>query len=177
MEQSEFPQTRGERLNYFGLITTDKGMFLTIRTASLWMAFTAIGKPEIDKVIDKAKNHYAPELLRAISEGRYEITADKLIKEDDVLNFMGSLMPLYDFRMWLSFIPDGETALTDIPSAIKSAKSEHVKKMLKKAQEFHYENSRYPEGRELFNMGEDAHGYKDWDAFRKTFFRYFSEGG
>jgi hypothetical protein len=65
----------------------------------------------------------------------------------------------------------------DITKAISKAKSETVNKMLKSAQAFHDDNSRYPEGRELFNMGKDAHGYDDWETFRKTFVRYFSEAG
>ena len=70
------------------------------------------------------------------------------------------------------------TALKDIPTAIKTAKSEETtKKMLKAAQAFHDDNGRYPEGRELFNIGKDAHGYEDWETFRKTFVRYFSEAG
>ena len=69
------------------------------------------------------------------------------------------------------------TALKDILAAIKPAKSERAKKMLKSAQAFHDDNGRYPEGRELFNMGKDAHGYDDWETFRKTFVRYFSEAG
>jgi hypothetical protein len=70
------------------------------------------------------------------------------------------------------------TALQDIPTAIKAAKKpETVQKMLKTAQAFHAENGRYPEGRELFDMGKEAHGYDDWETFRKTFVRYFSEAG
>ena len=69
------------------------------------------------------------------------------------------------------------TALQDIPTAIKAAKSDPVKKTLKAAQAFHDDNGRYPEGRELFGKGKDAHGYGDWETFRKTFVRYFSEAG
>ena len=67
--------------------------------------------------------------------------------------------------------------MKDIPTAIKAARSESVKKTLKAAQAFHDDNGRYPEGRELFSMGKDAHGYDDWETFRKTFVRYFSEAG
>ena len=65
----------------------------------------------------------------------------------------------------------------DITKAISKAKSERTKKMLKSAQAFHDDNGRYPEGSELFNMGKDAHGYDEWETFRKTFIRYFSEAG
>lgn len=67
--------------------------------------------------------------------------------------------------------------LKDIPKSIKEAKKPRVRMMLMAAQKFHDENGWYPYGRELFDMGKDVHGYDDWETFRKTFIRYFSEAG
>lgn len=72
---------------------------------------------------------------------------------------------------------DGMIPLKDIPKSIKEAKKPRVRMMLTAAQKFHDENGWYPYGRELFDMGKDVHGYDDWETFRKTFIRYFSEAG
>lgn len=65
----------------------------------------------------------------------------------------------------------------DILASIKSSKSEAVKKMLRAAHKFHDDNGHYPNSRELFDLDTPIHGYSDWESFRKTFIRYFSETG
>lgn len=136
-----------------------------------------------DSVANKLLPVYSYHLIPKEASGEYILKRGDIqaLFFKDHKGIMEPAFSLYfdDVIVELEQLDDGELMTQKVvlkgkplASAISSAKSPEVRKTLGEVRTFHGDHNRYPEARELFDMGKQAHGYDDWDTFKKTYDRY-----